>query len=64
MAETAVPDIGTRGNLTSGFTGGGPSAVARPLRCDDAESDAWADAEACRQLGIRSILAAPVLHRT
>jgi GAF domain-containing protein len=32
------------------------------LRCDDAESDAWADPEACRHLGIRSILAAPVLY--
>jgi GAF domain-containing protein len=32
------------------------------LRCDDAESDDRTDAEACRYLGIRSILAAPVLY--
>ena len=61
IAGTAVPEIGARVDLTSGFTGE-CIRVARPLRCDDAESDAWADAEACRQLGIRSILAAPVLY--
>jgi GAF domain/PilZ domain len=61
IAGTAVPEIGTRVDLTAGFTGE-CIRTARPLRCDDAESDTWADAEACRQLGIRSILAAPVLY--
>ena len=60
-AGTAVPEAGARVDLTAGFTGE-CIRIARPLRCDDAESDAWADAEACRQLGIRSILAAPVLY--
>ncbi len=60
-AGTAVPEIGARVDLASGFTGE-CIRCARPLRCDDAECDAWADAEACRQLGIRSILAAPVLY--
>jgi len=61
VAGTDVPEIGARVDLTAGFTGE-CIRIARPLRCDDAESDAWADAEACRQLGIRSILAAPVLY--
>ena len=61
VAGTAVPEIGARVDLSAGFTGECIRS-ARPLRCDDAESDAWADAEACRQLGIRSILAAPVLY--
>jgi GAF domain-containing protein len=61
IAGTAVPEIGVRVDLTAGFTGE-CIRIARALRCDDAESDAWADAETCRQLGIRSILAAPVLY--
>jgi len=61
IAGTAVPEIGARVDLAAGFTGE-CIRIARPLRCADAESDAWADAEACRELGIRSILAAPVLY--
>jgi GAF domain/PilZ domain len=61
IAGTAVPEIGARVDLSAGFTGECIRS-ARPLRCDDAESDAWADHEACRQLGIRSILAAPVQY--
>jgi len=61
IAGTAVPEIGARVDLAAGFTGE-CIRIARPLRCDDTESDAWADAEACRELGIRSILAAPVLY--
>ena len=61
IAGTAVPEIGARVDLAAGFTGE-CIRIARPLRCDDAESDTWADAEACRELGIRSILAAPVLY--
>jgi GAF domain-containing protein len=34
----------------------------KPLRCDNAEADLRVDGEACRLLGIRSILAAPVLY--
>jgi hypothetical protein len=61
VAGTAVPQLGARVDLTAGFSGE-CIRTARPLRCDDAESNEWADAEACRQLGIRSILAAPVLY--
>jgi GAF domain/PilZ domain len=61
VAGSAAPEIGARVDLTAGFTGE-CIRLARPLRCDDTESDAFADAEACRQLGIRSIVAAPVLY--
>jgi len=56
-----VPNVGTKVDMNAGFTGE-CLRQARALRCDDAESDPRADAEACRQLGIRSILAAPVLY--
>lgn len=61
VAGSAAPEIGARVDLTAGFTGE-CIRLARPLRCDDSESDAFADAEACRRLGIRSIVAAPVLY--
>ncbi len=61
VAGAAAPEVGARVDLTAGFTGE-CIRLARPMRCDDSESDAFADAEACRQLGIRSILAAPVLY--
>ena len=35
---------------------------AQLLLCDDAEHDPRVDPDVCRQLGIRSILAAPILH--
>jgi hypothetical protein len=60
-AGTTVPEIGATVDVSSGFTGECISS-ARPLRCDDAERDSRVDSEACRQLGIRSILAAPVLY--
>ena len=61
VAGAAAPEVGARVNLTAGFTGE-CIRLARPLRCDDSESDAFADGEACRQLGVRSIVAAPVLY--
>jgi hypothetical protein len=61
IAGTSVPELGARVDLTAGFSGE-CIRTARPLRCDDSDSNEWADAEACRQLGIRSILAAPVLY--
>lgn len=61
IAGAPVPEVGARVDLTAGFTGE-CIRIARPLRCDDAESDSWADTEACNRLGIRSILAAPVLY--
>ena len=54
-----APPIGARLQVGSGFSG---ECVKNGtlLRCDDAEVDARVDPESCRELGIRSILAAPV----
>jgi hypothetical protein len=60
-AGSTVPEIGATVDESSGFTGECITS-ARPLRCDDAERDPRVDSEACQQLGIRSILAAPVLY--
>jgi hypothetical protein len=56
-----VPLAGMSVDISSGFTGECVRA-GRALRCDNAESDPRADAEACRLLGIRSILAAPAFY--
>jgi hypothetical protein len=61
VAGSGVPPIGAEVNATGGFTGE-CLRLAKPLRCDDAESDPRVDAEACRLLEIRSILAAPILY--
>jgi diguanylate cyclase (GGDEF)-like protein len=37
-------------------------AAASPLRCDDAESDPRVDREACRRVGLRSMIVVPLLH--
>ena len=61
ISGTCVPEIGSPVNVTAGFTG---ECIrrGRPLRCDDTQTDPHVDAEACLRLGIRSILAAPVLY--
>ena len=56
-----APQIGSPVDVTSGFSGA-CVRESRPLRCDDAGSDLRVDGQACRILGIRSILAAPVLY--
>lgn len=61
VAGRTTLQIGAPVNTSAGFTGECIRS-ARPLRCDDAGSDDRVDAEACRELGIRSILAAPVLY--
>lgn len=61
IAGGGVPPIGTEVNVSSGFTGECIRLV-KPLRCDDTESDSRVNAEACRDLGIRAILAAPILY--
>jgi putative methionine-R-sulfoxide reductase with GAF domain len=55
------PPLGTRVNLDSGLSGE-CIRTGKPLRCDDSETDPRADAEACRRLGVRSILAAPIRY--
>jgi diguanylate cyclase (GGDEF)-like protein len=34
----------------------------QPLRCDDSESDPRVDREACRRIGVRSMIVVPLLH--
>jgi putative methionine-R-sulfoxide reductase with GAF domain len=54
-----APPVGVELQIGSGFSGECVRA-GKPLRCDDAETDARVDHASCRALGIRSILAAPV----
>jgi GAF domain-containing protein len=61
VAGATVLPIGTLLDVTRGFSGE-CIRLGKPLRCDDAELDSRVDARACRQLDIRSILAAPVLY--
>jgi hypothetical protein len=61
IAGSIAPEVGASVNMSSGFTGECVKS-GRPLRCDDSESDSRVDAEVCRRLGIRSILAAPVCY--
>ncbi len=58
-AGASAPPVGVRLHLGSGFSGECVK-TGRLLRCDDAELDTRVDAETCRALDIRSILAAPV----
>lgn len=61
VAGATVLPIGTLLDVTRGFSGE-CIRLGKPLRCDDAELDPRVDARACRQLDIRSILAAPILY--
>jgi hypothetical protein len=61
VAGATVLPIGTLLDVARGFSGE-CIRLGKPLRCDDAELDPRVDARACRQLDIRSILAAPVLY--
>ena len=56
----SAPPVGCRLDVSSGFSGE-CVRTAEALRCDDAENDPRVDAESCSLLGIRSILAAPIL---
>ncbi|HKW27158.1 MAG TPA: GAF domain-containing protein [Terriglobales bacterium] len=56
-----APPLGSPIDADSGFTSeclrGG-----KALRCDNSETDGRVDAETCRRLGLRSILAAPIQY--
>ena len=56
---SGAPPLGTRLEVNSGFCGE-CFRTGRSLRCDDAAVDSRVDAESCEQLGVRSILAAPI----
>jgi TPR repeat protein len=55
-----APGVGLRLRVGSGFSGE-CVRTGKLLRCDDAEGDPRVDQNSCRQLGIRSILAAPAM---
>lgn len=54
-----APPLGARLQLGSGLSGDCVKHAV-PVRCDDSETDARVDAESCRALDIRSVLAVPV----
>ena len=54
-----APGPGARFQMSSGFSGE-CIRTGKLLRCDDAEIDERVDREACRVLGIRSIIAIPI----
>lgn len=61
VAGSTTPPIGAEVDTGAGFSGE-CIRLGRALKCDDAENDERVDAEACRSIGIRSILAAPILY--
>lgn len=56
----SAPPLGCQLDTTSGFSGESVR-TGKALRCEDSETDPHVDVASCRQLGIRSILAAPIL---
>lgn len=58
---TGGPPLGTHVDVNSGFSGECVRS-GKALRCDDAETDPRVEAEICRRLGIRSIVAAPIRY--
>jgi len=62
-AGSCAPSIGARLQVRSGLTG---ESIARRqlLRCDNAEADPRVNLEACRALGIASIVVLPLLRQS
>jgi len=62
-AGVSAPAVGARLQVRSGLTG---ESISRRqlLRCDNAETDARVNLEACRALGIASIVVLPLLRRS
>lgn len=56
-----APPLGSAIDASSGFTGE-CLRTGKALRCDDSDTDSRVDAETCRRLGVRSILAAPIQY--
>ncbi|HVO62686.1 MAG TPA: GAF domain-containing protein [Terriglobales bacterium] len=57
-----APSLGCRLDITSGFSGECVRS-GKALRCDDSERDPRVDVTSCRRLGIRSLVAAPILFK-
>jgi len=62
-AGSSAPAVGARLQVRSGLTG---ESIARRqlLRCNNAESDPRVNLEACRELGIASIVVLPLVRST
>ncbi|MGD1213368.1 MAG: GAF domain-containing protein [Terriglobales bacterium] len=62
-AGSSAPAVGARLQVRSGLTG---ESISRRqlLHCDNAETDPRVNLEACRALGIASIVVLPLLRRT
>ena len=62
-AGASAPAVGARLQVRSGLTG---ESIARRqlLRCDNAEADPRVNLEACRALGIASIVVLPLLRKS
>ncbi len=61
-AGTVRPDVGTRIDRSSAFSGA-CFRSAQVVRCDDTELDARVNLRTCRTLGARSIVAVPLCGR-
>ena len=59
VAGKITPDAGVRLDPNSGFSGACLSS-GQVVRCDDSETDPRVNAESCRTLGTRSMLAVPL----
>jgi len=59
VAGKVTPDVGVRLDPNSGFSGACLSS-GQVVRCDDSEADSRVNAEACRALGTRSMVAVPL----
>jgi len=57
-----APDLGVRVDSSSGLAGACVS-TGEMQQCRDTETDARVNAEACRRLGVRSMLIAPLVDR-
>ncbi len=61
-AGTVRPDIGARIDRDSAFSGAS-FRTAQIINCDDTETDARVNLQACRKLGARSMIAVPLCGR-
>jgi len=61
-AGTVCPDPGTRIDRDSAFSGA-CFRTAQIINCDDTETDSRVNLEACRKMGVRSMVAVPLCGR-
>lgn len=61
VSGSAQGQLGLRLNRSTSLSGL-CVATARALRCDDSESDSRVDREACRKVGLRSMIVVPLIH--